>query len=129
MEPPLGHGEVLSDGAPRLGVFNLIEGVVNHHLLEIHHVRPGHHQLAYDLGFLALGASLLFVGGLLAPRSSRRGGGNSTNLEVLLAPARLVGLIPGSDGSDRSDGDAGDLMSFGGLRMSAHPSSVFCRSC
>jgi len=67
------------------GVFNLIEGVVNHHLLEIHHVRPGPHQLAYDLGFLALGASLLFVGGLLAPRSSRRGGRNSTNLEV---PAR-----------------------------------------
>ena len=52
------------------GVFNLIEGVVSHHLLEIHHVRPGPNELTYDLGFLASGAGLACAGWLLA-RSSR----------------------------------------------------------
>ena len=52
------------------GVFNLVEGVVDHHLLGIHHVRAGEHQLAYDLGFLAVGAVLLVAGVLLARRAS-----------------------------------------------------------
>ncbi|MEH1015183.1 DUF2243 domain-containing protein [Micromonospora sp. CPCC 206060] len=43
------------------GLFNLVEGIVDHHLLGIHHVRGGPHQTWWDLGFLALGA--LFVGG------------------------------------------------------------------
>ncbi len=50
------------------GVFNLVEGVVDHHVLGIHHVRSGPHQLGWDLGFLALGA-LLVVGGWLVQRS------------------------------------------------------------
>ena len=50
------------------GVFNLVEGIVDHHLLGIHHVRSGPNQLAYDLGFLALGALLISVGWLLASR-------------------------------------------------------------
>jgi uncharacterized membrane protein len=54
------------------GVFNIIEGVISHHLLEIHHVRPGPNQLAYDLGFLAFGAGLLCTGWLLARSSHRR---------------------------------------------------------
>ncbi|HEU5472468.1 MAG TPA: DUF2243 domain-containing protein [Actinophytocola sp.] len=44
------------------GCFNLVEGVVNHQLLGLHHVRPGPDELAYDLGFLVLGAVLLGVG-------------------------------------------------------------------
>jgi len=46
------------------GVFNLVEGVVDHHLLQLHHVRdlPAHVPL-YDWVFLALGGGLLaFVG-------------------------------------------------------------------
>lgn len=50
------------------GWFNLAEGLVNHQLLGIHHVRPGPHELAYDLGFLALGI-LLIVGGSLLGRA------------------------------------------------------------
>ena len=46
------------------GVFNLVEGVVDHHLLAIHHVRSGPHQLSWDLGFLALGALLVLAGWL-----------------------------------------------------------------
>ncbi|GGQ49395.1 DUF2243 domain-containing protein [Couchioplanes azureus] len=51
------------------GLFNLVEGVVDHHLLGIHHVRGGPHQLAWDLGFLALGA-ILVAGGWLLQRTA-----------------------------------------------------------
>lgn len=44
------------------GLFNVVEGGVNHHLLGIHHVRPGAYQLAYDLGFLVWGAVMLVAG-------------------------------------------------------------------
>ncbi|HYN95240.1 MAG TPA: DUF2243 domain-containing protein [Pilimelia sp.] len=53
------------------GAFNLIEGVVDHHLLELHHVRPGPHQAAYDIGFLLLGAALL-AGGWALHRGAGR---------------------------------------------------------
>jgi uncharacterized membrane protein len=47
------------------GVFNLVEGVIDHLLLGVHHVRSGPHQLLYDLGFLMLGAILLACGSAL----------------------------------------------------------------
>jgi uncharacterized membrane protein len=53
------------------GAFNLGEGVIDHQMFGLHHVREGAgHQIAYDLGFLALGALLIMVGLLLA-RSAR----------------------------------------------------------
>ncbi|MGZ3146100.1 DUF2243 domain-containing protein [Lentzea chajnantorensis] len=53
------------------GVFNLVEGVVDHQVLGIHHVRPGPDQLAYDLAFLASGAALLALGLVFARRPDR----------------------------------------------------------
>jgi uncharacterized membrane protein len=53
------------------GVFNLVEGIVDHHVLGIHHVRTGPGEVWWDLGFLALGA-LLVVGGWLLQRSGQR---------------------------------------------------------
>ena len=52
------------------GVFNLIEGVVDHHLLQLHHVRdlPVHVPL-YDWGFLAVGGVLPIVLGWLLART------------------------------------------------------------
>ncbi|MFI6457707.1 DUF2243 domain-containing protein [Streptosporangium amethystogenes] len=50
------------------GLFNLVEGVIDHHLLAIHHVRGGPYRLWWDLGFLLLGA-LLVAGGHLLQRS------------------------------------------------------------
>ena len=47
------------------GAFNLVEGLVDHHLLNLHHVRPGPDELLYDLGFLAWGALMLAVGVVL----------------------------------------------------------------
>ena len=54
------------------GLFNVVEGVLDHHVLGIHHVRSGPHQLWWDLGFLALGAVLL-VGGTVLARTGGRG--------------------------------------------------------
>ncbi|SES23122.1 Uncharacterized membrane protein [Lentzea xinjiangensis] len=50
------------------GVFNLVEGVVDHLVLGIHHVRPGPDQLAYDLAFLGSGLLLVVSGVLIAGR-------------------------------------------------------------
>jgi uncharacterized membrane protein len=50
------------------GVFNVVEGLVDHQVLGLHHVRPGAHQLAWDLGFLAFGAALVAVGLLVGRR-------------------------------------------------------------
>ncbi len=55
------------------GLFNLVEGVVNHHLLQIHHVRPGPNQLAWDLGFLVWGAIMLVGGWLLVRQAQQKG--------------------------------------------------------
>jgi uncharacterized membrane protein len=52
------------------GGFNLAEGVIDHHVLQIHHVRPGPQELWYDVGFLVWGAVML-VAGLFLLRSER----------------------------------------------------------
>ncbi len=44
------------------GLFNFIEGMIDHEILGIHHVHPGPGQLAWDLGFLALGLIQIAVG-------------------------------------------------------------------
>jgi uncharacterized membrane protein len=45
------------------GIFNLVEGVVDHHILGIHHVRDDiGAPLGWDLGFLAFGAVMVAVG-------------------------------------------------------------------
>lgn len=54
------------------GLFNLVEGIVDHQILGIHHVRPGAGQLAWDVGFLILGASLVAAGGVAIRSADRR---------------------------------------------------------
>lgn len=53
------------------GIFNLVEGVIDHTILGLHHVREGGNELPWDLGFLAFGAALI-VGGWLLVRSGER---------------------------------------------------------
>jgi len=54
------------------GLFNLVEGVIDHHLLQIHHVRDDlGGPLSWDLGFLAFGL-LLAVGGWALHSRGRR---------------------------------------------------------
>ena len=57
------------------GLFNLVEGVVDHHILQIHHVRMEadvDNVLLWDLGFLASGAVLLALGVALHRWGRRR---------------------------------------------------------
>ena len=58
------------------GVFNLVEGLIDHQLLGIHHVRDDlGAPLGWDLGFLAFGALRVVAGLTLArPVRARRGG-------------------------------------------------------
>jgi uncharacterized membrane protein len=56
------------------GIFNLVEGIVDHHLLGIHHVNetvPREQWIYWDLGFLVWGAAML-VGGWLLLRTGER---------------------------------------------------------
>jgi uncharacterized membrane protein len=69
LAPPWrGHFGMLLAG---WGAFNVVEGVIDHQILGIHHVRDDlGAPLGWDLGFLAFGV-LLIVGGLaLARRAS-----------------------------------------------------------
>lgn len=46
------------------GIFNLVEGIIDHHLLQIHHVHeyaPPATQALYDYGFLGLGGVLMIL--------------------------------------------------------------------
>lgn len=50
------------------GIFNLVEGLVNHQLLGLHHVNetvPPGQWIYWDLAFLAIGAILLVLGWLI----------------------------------------------------------------
>jgi uncharacterized membrane protein len=48
------------------GTFNLVEGLVNHHLLTLHHVRyDGRDAVPWDVGFLIVSAALVMAGALL----------------------------------------------------------------
>ena len=54
------------------GAFNLVEGLVDHQLLGVHHVRDDlGAPLSWDLGFLALGVLLIAGGWLLHRRGVR----------------------------------------------------------
>lgn len=65
------------------GLFNLVEGLVNHQILGIHHVKAGDNQTLWDIAFLAFGA-LLVVGGYLL---QRRGEEESSKAEPVDAGA------------------------------------------
>jgi uncharacterized membrane protein len=69
------------------GLFNLVEGVIDHQLLGIHHVHPGSGQLAWDLGFLASGL-LMLAGGWAAIRSGRADTTQRGGFDVTHQPAR-----------------------------------------
>ena len=54
------------------GVFNVVEGLIDHQLLGVHHVRDDlGAPLSWDLGFLALGVLLIGGGWLLHRRGAR----------------------------------------------------------
>ena len=52
------------------GLFNLVEGIIDHHILGIHHVVERLGVSAFDYAFLLSGV-VMIVGGILAIRSAR----------------------------------------------------------
>ena len=56
------------------GVFNVVEGLIDHQILGIHHVRDDlGGPIGWDLGFLALGVALIAVGLATVRSATRRG--------------------------------------------------------
>lgn len=53
------------------GSFDFIEGLVDHQILGIHHVKPGPNQFLWDMGFLTLGVVLAVLGWLLLIKSQQ----------------------------------------------------------
>lgn len=51
------------------GLFNAVEGAINHHWLGIHHVHPGQNELVWDIGFVLWGLSMAGVGGAMVKRA------------------------------------------------------------
>lgn len=47
------------------GLFNLVEGIIDHHILHIHHVTETDNHLVWDLAFLAFGLLLMGIGGTM----------------------------------------------------------------
>jgi uncharacterized membrane protein len=54
------------------GVFNVVEGIVDHYLLGIHHVRFGPGRPVWDAAFLIGGAALALAGAAIARDPRRR---------------------------------------------------------
>jgi uncharacterized membrane protein len=57
------------------GAFNLVEGVIDHQLLGLHHVNetaPREQWIWWDLGFLVWGAVMLAAGWMLLRRGHRQ---------------------------------------------------------
>lgn len=69
------------------GLFNVIEGVVDHQLLGIHHVHPGPGELAWDLGFIGASAVMIVVSQLLI-RSGRAQTADDARRQQAAAPQR-----------------------------------------
>ena len=75
------------------GLFNFVEGVIDHHLLGVHHVHPGGGELAWDLAFLASG--ILLVGlGWMGIRRGRRDFKSRGSVVPSAEPAATSRLIP-----------------------------------
>ncbi len=53
------------------GLFDLVEGLIDHQLLGLHHVHPGAQQAAWDLGFVTLGGVGFLLLGYAIARSVR----------------------------------------------------------
>jgi uncharacterized membrane protein len=68
------------------GAFNVVEGLIDHHLLGIHHVKElvgPNERFLWDAGFLLWGAAMLVVGGYLWRKGAR-------HHQVLAASARIT---------------------------------------
>ncbi len=55
------------------GTFNLVEGIIDHHILQVHRVRPlAKYPLIYDIVFLLLGLKLVLIGLKVKPKQNKQ---------------------------------------------------------
>lgn len=59
------------------GLFDFVEGIIDHQILGIHHVKPGVNQLAWDLGFLGFAVFLMIIGAVILSDGKNRDSRNS----------------------------------------------------
>jgi uncharacterized membrane protein len=70
------------------GIFNLVEGLIDHHLLALHHVNetvPPEQWVYWDVGFLVWGAAMLFAGLWLLNRGKTESPGQRPDRSALPA--------------------------------------------
>lgn len=72
------------------GLFNLVEGIIDHHILQIHHVLESHGLSAFDYSFAASGA-VLIIGGWMAIRSARTDGAQPRSRKPMTTARALLG--------------------------------------
>lgn len=61
-EVPLSTRTLVGALALGWGLFNLVEGIIDHHILHVHHVTETANHLIFDLAFLASGLLLIGLG-------------------------------------------------------------------
>lgn len=71
-EVPMPSGVFIAALVLGWGLFNVVEGIVDHQLLGIHHVHPGPNHLAWDLGFLLLGLAQIIASSVYLKARARR---------------------------------------------------------
>jgi uncharacterized membrane protein len=89
------------------GIFNLVEGIVDHHVLGLHHVNetvPPDQWIYWDAGFLVWGALMLLVGWYL-----KRAGRADTPAAARTTNRRQKPSEPRAGGRRRSDPPTGRL--------------------
>ena len=58
------------------GIFNLVEGVIDHQILKLHRVNetvPDEQRMFWDIGFLLWGAAMVIIGAAMARAGKREG--------------------------------------------------------
>jgi uncharacterized membrane protein len=68
------------------GLFNLVEGIIDHEILQVHHVDQNGNHLLWDMVFLAAGAAMLLIGWILI-RAGRE--------DTATRRERVAGAAPG----------------------------------
>jgi uncharacterized membrane protein len=83
------------------GVFNVVEGIIDHHLLGLHHVNetvPREQWIYWDIGFLVWGALMVLIGWSL-----KRSGRAATATRAAIRERRREPNAPRAGGRRHSD--------------------------
>lgn len=84
-ETPLVTNFFVGSMALGFGLFNLIEGIIDHHVLQVHHVvqrSTGATQVFWDLAFLASGIVLIGIGVYLRRHAVATSQGSSRSTDT-----------------------------------------------